>query len=77
MFKLHMKDRPQEEKIEWEKLSDLSDGYSAADIAFIVNESAMVAALSDQLISTAILEESIRCNPSSLLKKEVRKKIGF
>ena len=77
MFELHLKDRPVGEDIDLGKLAELTDNYTASDIAFIVNEAAMVAALSDVEISSKHLEDSIRCNPSSLGKKETRRKIGF
>ena len=77
MFELHLKDRPVGEDIDLDKLAELTDNYAASDIAFIVNEAAMVAALSDVEISAKHLEDSIRCNPSSLGKKETRPKIGF
>ena len=77
MFELHLKDRPLGEDIDLDKLAELTDNYAASDIAFIVNEAAMVAALSDVVISAKHLEDSIRCNPSSLGKKETVNKIGF
>lgn len=77
MFSLHLKDRPQEEGIDFERLAELTEGYAASDIAFIVNEAAMVAALADALISQRHLEDSIRTNPSSLASREARRKIGF
>ena len=77
MFSLHLKDRPVGPDIDLDRLAELTDNYAASDIAFIVNEAAMVAALSDVEISAKHLEDSIRCNPSSLGKKETRRKIGF
>ncbi len=76
MFALHLKGRPTTEDIDLNRLALLSDGYASSDIAFIVNESAMVAALADEPISQHILEESLRCNPSSLSAPK-RPKIGF
>ena len=77
MFALHLKDRPLADDIDLDRLAELTDNYAASDIAFIVNEAAMVAALSDVDISAKHLEDSVRCNPSSLGKKETRRKIGF
>ena len=77
MFQLHLRGRPCSSDIDFDRLAGLTDHYTAADIAFIVNEAAMVAALSDQDISEGTLEESIRCNPSSLPRLEQRKRIGF
>ena len=76
MFALYLKDRPVCEGIDPQRLSLLTGGYASSDIAFIVNEAAMVAALSDEPISQQILEESIRCNPSSLAAPK-RPRIGF
>ena len=76
MFALHLKGRPVSEDIDLNRLALLSDGYASSDIAFIVNESAMVAALADEPISQRIVEESLRCNPSSLSAPK-RPKIGF
>ena len=77
MFRIHLKGRPCAEDIDFDRLAELTDNYASADIAFIVNEAAMVAALSDSDITNEILAESIRCNKSSLPPKEQRTKIGF
>ena len=77
MFAIHLKGRPCSEDIDLERLAELTAGYASSDIAFIVNESAMVAALGNESIGQRILEESVRCNPSSLAKKLDRIKIGF
>lgn len=44
----------------------MTDNYSSSDIAFIVNDAALVAAFKDTPIEQKMLEESIRNNPSSL-----------
>ncbi len=76
MFALYLKGRPVSEDINLQRLANLTDHYASSDIAFIVNEAAMVAALSDEPITQQALEESIRCNPSSLAAPK-RPKIGF
>lgn len=76
MFALYLKGRPLSDDIDLQRLTDLTEGYASSDIAFIVNESAMVAALADELITQQGLEESIRCNPSSLSVTK-RQTIGF
>ncbi len=58
MFKLHLSGRPCE-GIDEERLAELTDGYIASDIAYIVNDAAMGAAFSDQPISQRLLEETI------------------
>ena len=76
MFEIHLKGRPQEENLDLDRLATLTDGYASSDIAFLVNEAAMVAALADELIGQKHLEDSIRNNPSSLQEAK-RTKIGF
>ena len=55
----------------------MTENYAAADIAFIVNEAAMMAALADDLIRQEYLMNSIKCNKSSLGEVTVRRKIGY
>ena len=76
MFALHLKGRPLSDDVNLDRLALLSDGYASSDIAFIVNEAAMVAALADESISQEILEKSIKGNPSSLSAPK-RPRIGF
>ena len=76
MFELHLKGRPTSDDLDLDRLALLTDGYASSDIAFIVNEAAMVAALGDEPITQRSLEESIRCNPSSLSAPK-RPRIGF
>ena len=65
------------EDINAQELAKLTENYAAADIAFIVNEAAMMAALADDLIRQEYLVNSIKCNKSSLGEVTVRRKIGF
>jgi transitional endoplasmic reticulum ATPase len=58
MFKLHLSGRPCAD-IDSERLAELTDGYIASDIAYIVNDAAMGAAFNDQLITQQLLEEVI------------------
>jgi transitional endoplasmic reticulum ATPase len=76
MFDLYLKDRPCV-GVDTDILADKTDNYSSSDIAFIVNDAALVAAFKDSPIDQAMLEESIDKKPSSLGKKEERRKIGF
>ena len=76
MFALHLKGRPLSDDVDLDRLALLSDGYASSDIAFIVNEAAMVAALADEPITQQVLEKSISGNPSSLSAPK-RPKIGF
>jgi transitional endoplasmic reticulum ATPase len=58
MFKIHLDGRPCGD-LDMEHLAELTDGYIASDIAYIVNDAAMGAAFSDQPISQRLLEETI------------------
>lgn len=65
MFDLYLKDRPCE-TIDTQRLADLTDKYVASDIAFIVNDAAMIAAFRDEPITQAGLEDSIKNTRPSL-----------
>ncbi len=77
MFIHHLKGRPLADGIDLDRLAELTDGYASSDIAFIANDAALVAALADEPISQRHLEDSIRCNPSSLGRKDSRSPIGY
>jgi len=77
MFIHHLKGRPLADDIDFDRLAALTDGYASSDIAFIANDAALVAALADEAIAQRHLEDSIRCNPSSLGTKTVRQPIGY
>lgn len=71
MFRLHLQGRPYDEKqIDFDKLSDMTDGYIASDIAYLVNDAAMVAAFTGQDITKDILEQSI-LNTHPSLRRDV------
>ena len=76
MFDLYLKERPCI-GVDTDVLAEKTDNYSSSDIAYIVNDAALVAAFKDSPISQAMLEDSISKKPSSLGKKEMRRKIGF
>jgi transitional endoplasmic reticulum ATPase len=67
MFKLHLNGRPCGE-INAERLAELTDGYIASDIAYIVNDAAMGAAFNDQPITQQLLEEIISSVHPSISK---------
>lgn len=77
LFTLYMKGRPQEEDIDIDRLAQLTDGYASSDIAYLVNEAALEAALGDRPISYGDLENAVKDNPSSLDADKARRKIGF
>lgn len=67
MFLIHLKGRPFDEKqIDVDKLSEMTEGYIASDIAYVVNDAAMTAAYTDQDITEQILESSVRDTHPSL-----------
>jgi len=70
MFKLHLNGRPCSE-INAERLAELTDGYIASDIAYIVNDAAMGAAFSDKPITQELLETTIRSIHPSISKDVV------
>ena len=77
MFLHHLKGRPLADDVDPLRLAELTEGYASSDIAFICNDAALVAALADEVIGQRHLEDSIRCNPSSLGSKTVRTPIGY
>ena len=77
MFVHHLKGRPLADDIDFDRLATLTDGYASSDIAFIANDAALVAALADEPIAQHHLEDSIRCNPSSLAPRTRRAPVGY
>ena len=77
MFQKHLSNRPLSEDINYNLLAENTDNYAASDIAFIVNEAALVAALADELISQRHLESAIIANKSSIYPENTRRRIGF
>lgn len=70
MFKLHLNGRPCSD-IDSERLAELTDGYIASDIAYIVNDAAMGAAFSDKPITQELLEATIKSIHPSISKDVV------
>lgn len=67
MFMIHLKDRPFDaNNINTDKLSEMTEGFIASDIAYVVNDAAMVAAFTDQEITEELLEMSIKNTHPSL-----------
>ncbi|MBQ8853437.1 MAG: AAA family ATPase [Alistipes sp.] len=81
MFLVHLKGRPCSEDIDAQRLAELTEGFIASDIAYVVNDAAMVSAYTDTLISQQILETTISNTHPSLrpdtLKvfEEIRRKM--
>ena len=70
MFRIHLDGRPCED-LDMEHLAELTDGYIASDIAYIVNDAAMGAAFSDKPITQQLLEETISSIHPSLSKEVI------
>ena len=78
MFQLHLKRRPLDNDIDTNRLADMTAGYASSDIAFIVNEAAIKAALDDKPIAQKHLEETVsHAQPSLVPQKEKRRRIGY
>ena len=81
MFAIHLKDRPCAEDIDTQRLAELTEGFIASDIAYVVNDAAMISAYTDTLISQQILETTVGNTHPSLrpdtLKvfEEIRRKM--
>lgn len=71
MLALYMKDRPADE-INYERLAELSDGYIASDIAYIVNEAATIAAFKREHITQELMETTIQAIKPSLKPERLR-----
>lgn len=65
MFDLYLKDRPCD-RIDTQQLAEMTDKYVASDIAFIVNDAAMIAAFRDEPITQEGLINSVKTTRPSL-----------
>ena len=73
MFMLHLSGRPfNSEEIDFDKLSDLTEGYIASDIAYVVNDAALIAAFTNKDITQELLEEAIK-NTRPSLRSDIMK----
>lgn len=67
IFMIHLKDRPFDaNSIDTDKLSEMTEGLIASDIAYVVNDAAMVAAFTDQDITEELLETAVKNTHPSL-----------
>ena len=73
MFAIHMKGRPFEEgSIDFDALSDMTEGYIASDIAYIVNDAAMTAAFTRTNITQELIMNSIQETHPSISKDTLK-----
>ena len=78
MFHKNLNNRPLSDDIDYDVLAEKTDNYASSDIAYIVNEAALAAALARELIGQRHLEGAINGNKSSLeVNSFKRTKIGF
>jgi transitional endoplasmic reticulum ATPase len=66
MFKLHLNGRPLKDDINYDELAQLTEGYIASDITYIVNDAAMAAAFNRLPISHELLLATVRTTRPSL-----------
>lgn len=59
MFMLHLKGRPLGD-IDYDRLAQMTEGYIASDISYVVNDASMIAAFNERLITGESIEETIR-----------------
>lgn len=65
MFSLHLQGRPLGE-VDYDKLAQMTEGYIASDISYVVNDASMTAAFNERLITGEALEETIKSIRPSL-----------
>jgi transitional endoplasmic reticulum ATPase len=70
-FKIHMKDRPQED-IKWLFLAEMTENYTYAEIEHIVNEAGRIAISKKSLITTNIIGSIIANSKPSLDNEKIR-----
>lgn len=68
MFRMYLKDRPVADNLDIDYFAKATEGYIASDIAYIVNDAAMVAAYSKQQITKDLLQSTLDAVPPSLDK---------
>lgn len=72
LFTIYLKGRPIEEGINVDDLAKRTDGYIASDIAYIVNDTAMVAAYTRIKISEKLLVTSIHNTKPSIRSESIK-----
>ena len=72
VFKMYMKDRPQD-KIDWTRLAEYTELFTYAEIKNIVEIAARYSANKRVNISTDILVDKILENPSALKEEDIKK----
>ena len=73
MFSIYLKGRPVEDGINVDDLAKRTEGYIASDIAYIVNDAAMVAAYTHTKISNELLLTSISNTHPSVRSESIKR----
>jgi transitional endoplasmic reticulum ATPase len=73
MFEIHLKNRPLDFGIDYDKLSTLTANYVSSDIEFLVNESSRKAMKEKSRITMHLLEDVININKPSISTTELQK----
>lgn len=76
IFAVHLKGRPQAENIDTVALAALTDGFTASDIAYMVNEAAMRIFGTDSVITQDLLQTVISETTPSVTENK-RPSVGF
>lgn len=79
LFRLYLADRYVDSSIDYDELARLSRGFVASDIAYVVDESAITAAISDVEISRSIIIAELRktkpsVSPAQIARYEASRK---
>lgn len=72
IFKIHMKDRPASDDIDYVRLAEMTENFVASDIAYIVNDAATRAFEDDVDITQSLLEEVIKENNPSVSSSDLQ-----
>jgi len=73
MFEMHLKNRPLDYDIDYDRLSLLTENYVSSDLEFLVNESSRFALKEKSKITMATLEYTIKITPPSVSLSELNK----
>ncbi|MCF8262754.1 MAG: AAA family ATPase [Melioribacteraceae bacterium] len=73
LFKIHLKNRPIDFGIDYEKLSKMTENYVSSDINLIVNEAARQALMSNEIITQKILDNTLENSKPSIGLEDLSK----
>ena len=73
LYRINLAGRPVAKDVDYDELARRSKGFAASDIAYIVDESALTACMSESDITQGMLLRQIMRTPSSITKEELEK----